>query len=205
MPPAKPTILAIDDNPANLKLLQSMLGDEYRLLGATGRDKAFEIIRVTLPDLVLLDIVMPGVDGYQVCAELKANPATKEIPVIFVTVLNTELDEAAGFAAGAVDYITIPLRPAIVKARIRSHLALSAANAELTRANVELRTALAELKRLQGLLRICAWCKNICDDKGRWVELEQFITERSTVSFTHGLCPECLKKNFPEAVDHPGT
>lgn len=118
------TILIVDDMPDNLKLLGQVLGKHYRMLCATYGGKGLEIAAVQKPDLILLDIMLPDMDGYEVCAQLKADPLTRSIPVIFITSMNQETDEARGLAIGAIDYITKPFSPAIVQARVHNHLEL---------------------------------------------------------------------------------
>ena len=120
----RPQLLVVDDEPANLQVLRHILQEDYRLLFAKDGAKALELAAREKPELILLDVMMPGMTGYQVCAQLKATPATSTIPVIFVTALADVEDEAQGFAVGAVDYITKPVSPAIVKARVRTHLSL---------------------------------------------------------------------------------
>jgi putative two-component system response regulator len=120
----RPLILAVDDEASNLQLLRQILQDHYRLLFAKDGARALELARQERPDLVLLDVMMPGMSGYEVCAALKAHPATAAIPVIFVTALTDTDDELEGFEAGAVDYITKPVSPPIVRARVRTHLSL---------------------------------------------------------------------------------
>ena len=120
----RPQLLVVDDEPANLQVLRHILQEDYRLLFAKDGAKALELAAREKPELIPLDVMMPGMTGYQVCAQLKATPATSAIPVIFVTALADVEDEAQGFAVGAVDYITKPVSPAIVKARVRTHLSL---------------------------------------------------------------------------------
>lgn len=120
----RPQLLVVDDEPANLQVLRHILQEDYRLLFAKDGTKTLELAAREKPELILLDVMMPGMTGYQVCAQLKATPATSAIPVIFVTALADVEDEAQGFAVGAVDYITKPVSPAIVKARVRTHLSL---------------------------------------------------------------------------------
>ncbi len=119
-----PLILAVDDEASNLQLLRQILQDHYRLLFAKDGTRALELVRQESPDLILLDVMMPGMSGYEVCAALKADPATAAIPVVFVTALTDTADELEGFNAGAVDYITKPVSPPIVRARVRIHLSL---------------------------------------------------------------------------------
>lgn len=118
------TLLLVDDEPLNLRLLQQLLQGEYRLLVAKDGLRAIELAEKELPDLILLDVMMPGMTGYEACKILKQRPATAQIPVIFVTALNEESDEATGFSVGAVDYITKPYGASVVRARVRTHLSL---------------------------------------------------------------------------------
>ena len=123
-PNNRPLILAVDDEASNLQLLRQILQDHYRLLFAKDGARALDLARQERPDLILLDVMMPGMSGYEVCAALKAHPGTAAIPVIFVTALTDTDDELEGFEAGAVDYITKPVSPPIVRARVRTHLSL---------------------------------------------------------------------------------
>lgn len=132
----KPTILVVDDTPDNITLLCSLLGDQYRNKVATNGAKALKIAQsVPHPDLILLDIMMPEIDGYEVCRQLKADPATEHIPVIFLTAKTQEGDETKGFELGAVDYITKPIVPPILMARVHTHLALQDARKFLEKQN----------------------------------------------------------------------
>jgi putative two-component system response regulator len=124
MPTHAPLILVVDDEGGNLLLLRQILQRDYRLLFAKDGARAIELARSEVPDLILLDVMMPGMTGHEVCRRLKFDPATCRIPVIFVTALTEAIDEIAGFEAGAVDYIGKPLSPAIVLARVRTHLSL---------------------------------------------------------------------------------
>jgi putative two-component system response regulator len=117
-------ILAVDDEPSNLQLLRQILQDQYGMLYAKDGQRALELAQQEHPDLILLDVMMPGMTGYEVCRQLKANPATAAVPVIFVTALAETSDELSGFEAGAVDYIMKPVSAPIVKARVRTHLSL---------------------------------------------------------------------------------
>jgi len=123
----KPTILVVDDTPDNLTLITNLLKDRYRTKIATNGEKALKVaVTGTPPDLVLLDIMMPVMDGYEACRRLKADRKTSGIPVIFLTAKAEEADETLGFEAGAVDYITKPISPPILLARVETHLQLKA-------------------------------------------------------------------------------
>lgn len=120
----KKKVLLVDDEPNNLQLLRLILKDDYQLIFAHNGQKALEAATSHHPDLVLLDVMMPDLDGYEVCRRLKADPHTSEIPVIFVTAMNEVQDEARGFDVGAVDYIQKPVSPPIVARRVQTHLSL---------------------------------------------------------------------------------
>ena len=136
LPEQKPTLLLVDDEATNLQVLRQILQDDYRLLYAKDGEKALELAQANPVELILLDIMMPAMTGYEVCRKLKAMPQTAAIPVIFVTALADVKDEAEGFDAGAVDYITKPVSPPIVRARVRTHLSLVDA-AELRRSRLQ--------------------------------------------------------------------
>ena len=118
------TVMIVDDTPANIEILSESLGDEYELFFATSGADALELIRADKPDLILLDIMMPGMDGYQLCSILKGDPSTRDIPVIFVTAMIGEEEEIKGLELGAIDYLTKPISPHIVRARVKNHLEL---------------------------------------------------------------------------------
>ena len=121
----KPSILIVDDIPDNIDVLNGILHDDYQIKVAINGERALKIASgENPPDLILLDVMMPGRDGYEVCRRLKENIATRNIPVIFVTAKSEVEDETEGFALGAVDYITKPVSPPLVKARVKTHLAL---------------------------------------------------------------------------------
>ena len=129
-------ILIVDDRTDNIEILASILGSEYRISFALYGNKALQIASSSEPpDLILLDIMMPGVNGYEVCRELKANPQTAKIPIIFVSAKDEEIDEAKGLGMGVVDYLTKPVRPLIVKERVKTHLKLRHAAKELEKQN----------------------------------------------------------------------
>jgi DNA-binding response OmpR family regulator len=148
------TILVIDDTPEDISILHEELKVEYRVQAATDHEAAMKVVRSSPPpDLILLDVMMPGMDGYQLCRELKADQATRNIPVIFVTVKDAVENEAAGFAAGGVDYIAKPVNPLLVKARVKTHIDLKLAREnlekqnEILRENVRLREEVEAISR----------------------------------------------------------
>lgn len=148
------TMLVVDDAPENIDVLYAILAPLYNVKVATGGEKALNIIMSDHPpDLILLDVVMPGIDGYEVCRRIKADPERHNIPVMFVTSMEEQKDEEFGLALGAEDYITKPYNPAIVLARVKTHLALYDQTRELER-RVELRTRELQNTRLQIIQRL---------------------------------------------------
>ena len=138
------TVLVVDDNPDNLMVLGELLQAEYRVLAATSGPRALEIAgNRPRPDLILLDVMMPGMDGYAVLASLRQDARTRDIPVIFITAMNATRDEEHGLEQGAVDYITKPIRPAIVLARVRTQLELKRARDRLANQNAFLEEEVA--------------------------------------------------------------
>jgi adenylate cyclase len=122
----RPTILIVDDNPANVDLLVDLLAADYQTKVATNGARAIHLAKTLPLDLILLDVMMPEVSGYEVCEQLKADTITRDIPVIFVTAMAEAQDETKGFRLGAVDYVTKPISPPVVRARINTHLTLAA-------------------------------------------------------------------------------
>ena len=122
--PAKPRVLVVDDIPDNIDVLGEALINDYQVQFANSGAEALALVASDPPDLIFLDVMMPDMDGYEVCRQLKAAPATQHIPVIFVTARDTEDDEVFGLNLGAADYITKPFSPAIVRVRARTHIAL---------------------------------------------------------------------------------
>ncbi len=149
LPSPQRSILVVDDQPAEIDVMVAALGEEYAVTAAKSGARALEIARsAEPPDLILLDVVMPEMDGYETCARLKADPVTASIPVIFVTVRDDIGDEERGFSVGAVDYITKPLKPALVRARAKTHIALYRSAQSLDQLVLE-RTAELESARHQ--------------------------------------------------------
>ncbi|MCC5871256.1 MAG: two-component system response regulator [Gammaproteobacteria bacterium] len=151
--PERATILVVDDTPENIDVLVGILGEDYQVRAARGGEQALKLVRKAPPDLILLDVMMPGVDGFEVCRRLKEDFTTRHIPIIFVTAKIAMQDELAGLELGAVDYITKPVSPPIVRARVRTHLALYDQNRELER-QVRARTRELHDTRLKVIQRL---------------------------------------------------
>ncbi|MGC2293529.1 MAG: SpoIIE family protein phosphatase [Candidatus Acidiferrales bacterium] len=150
LPSPQKSILIVDDTPINIGVISGALKDSFATKVATSGEKALSIASgKEQPDLILLDIMMPEMDGYEVCRRLKANPDTRDIPVIFLTSQTEAEDETKGFEVGAVDYIHKPFSAAVVKARVRTHLMLREAHAQIARQLVEINTELEMARQIQ--------------------------------------------------------
>ena len=196
----RPTILVADDSPQNIELLSRVLGDDYRIRVATSGEKALQLVYSDEPpDLILLDIMMPDLSGHEVCRRIKANPDRRRIPIVFVTAMSTVEDERLGLMLGAVDYITKPISPPLVQARVRTHLALYDQSRELERM-VAQRTAELVATRQQIIRRL-----------GRAAEFKDNETGNHVVRMSHiarligqqaGLGPENVQLLFQTAAMH---
>src|ERR1700749_3025462 len=145
----KQTVLLVDDAPANIQIVNSILKDTYKIRIATNGAKALELASATPPpDLILLDVMMPEMDGYEVCSRLKKDPQTRDIPVIFLTGQTEIEDETRGFEDGAVDYIHKPFSPAVVKARVQTHLVLRGMQKQLERQLLTIRSELETARQI---------------------------------------------------------
>ena len=123
-PERKPRLLVVDDQPTNIQVLYRVFADDCQVFMATSGEQALHTAREEAPDVILLDVMMPDMDGYEVCRQLKQDSATRDIPILFVTAHHEAQEEARGLACGAVDFITKPIHPAVVRARVHTHLTL---------------------------------------------------------------------------------
>jgi putative two-component system response regulator len=180
----KPTILVVDDTPDNLSLMSGLLKDLYRVKVANSGDKALKIAQSdNPPDLILLDIMMPGLSGYDVCKILKDDPATRSVPIIFLTAMTATEDEKKGLEMGAVDFITKPVNPPIVMARVATQLQVKAAADFLKDQNVYLETEVAkrtrELAAIQDvtILAMASLAETRDNDTGNHIRRTQYYVE----------------------------
>jgi sigma-B regulation protein RsbU (phosphoserine phosphatase) len=213
------TILIVDDIGKNIQVLGSILLTEgYAISYATNGRQALEMVESEAFDLILLDIMMPEMDGFEVCRRIKLMPGKKNTPIIYLTARTQKQDIVEGLNTGAVDYITKPFNSAELKARVATHLQLKEArdiiaekniqleahNERLNKLNRELKDALEKIKTLEGIIPICCICKNIRDDDGYWERIEEYMTKHSDAMFSHGICPECMKKHYPDLHQDKG-
>ncbi len=169
-------ILIVDDALKNLQLLGNILKENnYEVEFALDGEKALDWIKTKPFDLILLDIMMPGMDGYELCSRIKADMTTQHIPIIFITAKTQTEDIVKGFDIGASDYITKPFMAPELLARVKKEV---------------------ELKVLRGLIPICSNCKDIRDDMGSWQRIEAYVEKKSSALFSHSICPKCTKKLY---------
>ncbi|MBU0680144.1 MAG: response regulator [Proteobacteria bacterium] len=201
---SSPVIMIVDDEPVSLKLLRAFLERcGFTMFVATGGEEALVKIKEIRPDIILLDIMMPVLDGYETCRLLKANEEWRDIPIIFVTALTKLEDKVKGFDVGAVDYVTKPFQHEEVLARVNTHLNLACLRKELESKNRQLQAALNEIRQLSGIIPICSKCKKVRDDAGYWQQVENFLKTHTGVDFTHGYCPDCYEDEFSGLRDLP--
>jgi len=210
------TIQIVDDKPENLTLLSSVLVKQgYKVRTSINGTLALASAKKHPPDLILLDIMMPEMSGYEVCHQLKADERTQEIPVIFLSALAETLDRVKAFSTGGVDYITKPFQVEEVLARVETHLTirglqkelqeknaqLETKNEQLQEKNTQLQEALDNIKTLKGFIPICANCKKVRDDEGFWEQVEIYVRDHTEAEFSHGICPDCMQELYPELYE----
>lgn len=196
-------ILAVDDEPVNIQLIKAALKEEYDIFSALNGHDAISLLKENRPDLILLDVMMPDISGFEVCKIIKGNALFIDIPIIFLTALDTHEGELQGFDSGGIDYLAKPVNLDLLKLRVRNHIQSKERNDLvkeqrnlLARQKEELEAVLARVKQLEGIIPICAYCKKIRDDKNSWLQLETYISDHSEATFSHGACPDCLAEQL---------
>lgn len=208
-------ILIVDDDATSQKLLKGILDRNgyTRIQLSSSGEEALDEIWKEPPDLILLDIFMPGIGGYEVCKRVRTNESTANIPILIVTGGAVEADEslAESFEAGATDFITKPIKTIELVSRVKASLTIKQkhdqlfdelrkrllAEKEKEKLIIELQQTLVQVKKMSGLLPICSYCKQIRDDKGYWNQIEEYLRNHSEVDFSHSICPDCAQKHHP--------
>ncbi len=195
-------ILIVDDNPdllfATARIIKSA---GYEVLTASTAGHCLELVKFNRPDLILLDVILPDGDGQALCNQIKADSALENIFVVLISGTKTDsAEQADGLDIGADGYIARPITNRELLARVNAMVRILRAERERDRLIVQLEDALAKVKKLSGLLPICAGCKKIRDDNGYWNQIELYLKEHSDAIMTHSICPECAKKYYPELI-----
>ena len=195
-------ILIADDDAISRTLLTALLEKcQHEVLVACDGLEAWENLQQPgCPRLAIIDWNMPGLDGVEVCRRVKARETGPPPYLLLLTTRGRKDDIAEGLRAGADDYLAKPFDPEELSARIEAAGRMIALQDRLAGKVRELQEALDQVKTLSGILPICAGCKNIRDDQGYWSRVEAYLSLHSEVRFSHGLCPECLPKYYPEFV-----
>jgi sigma-B regulation protein RsbU (phosphoserine phosphatase) len=186
-------ILIADDDPHTCSLLKSMLIQwGYDAVLAKNGKEALEILQQDdPPPLAILDRLMPGIDGVTLCRKVRENPNARPNYLILLTGMSDQQDIVEGLRAGADDYVTKPFNVDELQARVQIGVRMIELQSVLMERVEQLETALSHIKRLQGLLPICSYCKRIRDDQKYWQEIELYISEHSDAEFSHVICPDC--------------
>jgi two-component system, OmpR family, response regulator VanR len=236
-----PSILIVEDSATQALRLRILLEESgYDVVVANNGAAAVTCMDEWVPDLVISDIVMPELDGYELCKKIKADDALKDVPVLLLTQLSEPEDIVKGLESGADNFVTKPYDPNLLLSRIqyilvnntirthpRTDMGIEVFFAgkrhyinsdriqildllfstyeislrqkrELERVNKELKEALDTIDTLHGILPICSHCKKIRNDGGAWTRIEEYIGKHADVQFSHGICPDCLRKHYPE-------
>lgn len=188
-------ILIADDDPITRNMLDVLVKKWGFCSESTADGLAAwkRVVDSTEPLLCILDWIMPGIDGVDLVRKIRRMKDAPYNYVILLTCKNRRDDVVRGINAGADDFITKPFHPSELKARIRAGMRILELQQRLDRNVLDLRAALARVKRLQGLIPICSYCKRIRDDGNYWHQVEKYISEHSEAEFTHGICPKCAE------------
>ena len=193
-------ILIAEDDITSRALLKHMLAKwGYEVVVTKDGNEAWEVLQAEdAPRLAILDWMMPGLDGVEVCRKVRQLDVSNPTYIILLTTRSSKKDIVTGLEAGADDYIGKPYEMDELRVRVKVGERVAALQSALVKQVHSLQEALAHVKTLQGILPICMHCHKIRNDQQSWERLEKYITEHSDAQFSHGLCPECLKKHYPD-------
>lgn len=199
-------ILIADDDVSSRGILASVLrkGGHEVLEAVDGEAALNALLEPDAPRLAILDWMMPTIDGLEVVRRLRARQSDRPAYVIMLTAKNAKADIVAGLDAGADDYLPKPSHVGELRARVGAGVRLVELQNALAAKVEELHHALDHIKTLRGIVPICANCKKIRDDQGYWKQVEVYVRDHSEAEFSHGICPECIKKYYPEFVEEEG-
>jgi len=195
--------MLVDDQPENLLLLTKILERPgLAFLKARSGEEALEAAQGHDLALAILDVQMPGMNGFELAEALRSSGKFANTPIIFLTALSSqERFVFKGYEAGAVDYLFKPVVPQIIRSKVSVFLELHQQRRLIEDQVKKLKEALEQIKTLKGIIPICSHCKKIRTDSGAWEQVERYIEQHADVDFSHGICPDCLKANFPDLAD----
>ncbi len=208
LPPEK--VLIVDDIDTNVKLLEYCLRHmDLEIITANCGKTAIQAAKDNELALVLMDVQMPIMDGFTTAAEIHKLEGREILPIIFITAISRhDKFVLQGYESGAVDYLLKPISEPILRNKVKVFIELARQRdliekqrAELEVKVKELQHALDEIKILRGIIPICSSCMKVRNDKGYWEQVETYIENHSDVDFSHGICPDCLKKQYPDIAD----
>jgi len=194
-------ILIAEDDAVTRKLLEGLARSwGYDVAVSPDGASALESLESAItPQLALLDWMMPGLDGPEVCRAVRLRPDVQPTYLILLTSKSDRADVVSGLEAGADDYLVKPFHPDELRARLNAGARIIDLQQRLAAEVAALQLALREVQQLSGLLPICSYCKSIRDDSNYWHRVEEYVSKRSTVQFSHGICPQCVETAMEQA------
>ena len=195
-------VLIAEDDPVSKRLLEgSLVSWGYEVIATHNGAAALDILQsADRPMLAILDIVMPEMTGVEVCRALRAtSPSILPPYIILLTGINSKEDLVSGLEAGANDYLTKPFYRDELRVRVNVGMKTIDLQCKLTDRVAELEEVLEQVKQLEGMLPICSYCKKIRDDEDTWLNIEQYVAQKTAVEFSHGICPPCYERVWPAA------
>lgn len=199
-----PTILVAEDDPATSKLVVHTLRKKgYEIIAVgDGEEALAQIHSAAAPQIIILDWMMPKLDGVQVCTQIRNNPALANLYVIFLTARSDRSDVVTAFESGADDFLPKPFDRQELLARVKVGMRIIQLQRSLNKRVNELERALSQVKRLQGLIPICSFCKKVRNDGNYWEQVEAYICEHTEAQFSHAICPECYEQHVKPDIEN---
>jgi phosphoserine phosphatase RsbU/P len=195
-------LIAEDDATSRIVLATVLTKDGYNVTATDDGGAAWEVLKKpNAPRLAILDLMMPGIDGLELVRRVRAIPSAAPPYLIIVSTKSEKADVISALDAGANDYLTKPFDPGELRARIEVGRRMIEMRFQLNEKVEELSQALAEVRTLKGIVPICANCKNVRDDQGYWNRVETYLNEHTEADFTHAVCPDCMKRLYPQFRD----
>ena len=185
-------LIADDDKIAATILSRALIRSSFEVSIAHDGESAWRVIQEKAPHLAIVDWMMPALDGPALCRRIRADPATAGMYLLLLTSRDSREDVVTGLDSGADDYLIKPVDPEELRARLQVGARVLTLQEHLAARVTELEAAVSTVKRLQGLIPICSYCKRIRSDSNDWEQLETYISEHSDAQFSHGICPPCL-------------